>query len=166
MSLTQRLLGFWASLSDCNQPRGRYLARALMADLPVTLAVALVINWLTHESWPTFEGYSLWRVFFAMGLVAPLGETLLMALIIWVIRPVVKRVEYLPFISALIWAVMHSLARISWGPGIFWAFVIFSTCYVTWHKKSVWQAIGMTALLHSLHNLFPLLLLLVTRKPA
>ena len=82
-----------------------------------------------------------------------------MAVIIWVLRRLVKRTEYIPWITALICAGAHSLAKPLWGIEIFWSFVIFSYCYTAWEKKSVLQAFWMTAVLHALHNLVPALVL-------
>jgi hypothetical protein len=72
----------------------------------------------------------------------------------------VTRVEWVPFISALICAGLHSLARPLWGLEVFWGFLIFSLCYLAWEKKSPLQAFWMTAILHALHNLVPTLGLL------
>jgi hypothetical protein len=158
-----RLLGFWRSLSDCNQPKLRYLGRALLADLPVAFAVGLVLNWVTKTSWPEFPAEALPRLFFALCVFAPLVETLGMAIIIWVLRRVMTRTEYVPWVTALICAGLHSLAKPLWGIEIFWSFVIFSLCYTAWEKKSFLQAFWMTAVLHALHNLVPTVALMVAR---
>src|SRR6266705_301091 len=162
--MPNRLTAFWRSLSDCNQPRTRYLGRALLADLPVTFAVGLMLNWITGTTWPQPSLENLPGLFFGLGVRAPLVETFAMAVIIWVLRRIVRRTEYLPLVTALICAGLHSLAKPLWGIEIFWSFVIFSLCYVTWEKKSVLQAFWLTAILHALHNLLPLLFLLASRS--
>jgi hypothetical protein len=73
------------------------------------------------------------------------------------------RTEYVPWVTAVACAGLHSLARPLWGIEIFWSFVIFSLCYTAWEKKSLLQAFWMTAILHALHNLVPTLALLVAR---
>lgn len=158
---TNRLADFWRSLSDCNQPRLRYLARALLADLPVAYAVGLALNWITRTSWPEPSLEDLPRLFFGLCIQAPLLETLAMGVIIWVLRHLVKRTEYIPWITALICAGLHSLAKPLWGIEIFWSFVIFSLCYTAWEKRSLLQAFWMTAVLHALHNLVPTLALVI-----
>ncbi len=161
---TNRFAGFWRSLSDCNQPRIRYLGRALLADLPVAYAVGLALNWITHTDWPEPSLADLPGLFFGLCIRAPLIETFAMAVIIWVLRRLVKRTEYIPWITALICAGAHSLAKPLWGIEIFWSFVIFSLCYTAWEKKSVLQAFWMTVVLHALHNLVPALALIAAHQ--
>ncbi len=161
--MPNRITAFWRSLSNCNQSRIRYLGLALLVDLPVALGVGLVLNWVTGTTWPEFPADSLPRILVAMCVFAPLVETFGMAVIIWVLRRFIKRTEYLPWITALICAGLHSLSKPLWGIEIFWSFVIFSLCYITWEKKSLLQAFSMTAILHALHNLIPTLVLIATR---
>lgn len=157
------LTAFRRSLSDCNQSPVRYLGLALLADLPVTVAIAFLLNRVTGTTWPEFPADTLPRVLLAMCVFAPLAETLGMAILIWVLRRVMKRTEYLPLVTALVCAGLHSLAKPYWGIEIFWAFLIFAQCYVTWEKKSRLQAFCMTAILHALHNLLPTLVLVAAR---
>ena len=159
-----RRLGFWRSLSDCNQPRLRYLGRALLVDLPVAYAVGLALNRLTGTSWPELPTETLPRLFLTLCVFAPIVETLGMAVIIWVLRRFMTRTEYIPWVTAFICAGLHSLAKPLWGIEIYWSFVIFSLCYMAWEKKSLLQAFWMTAILHALHNLVPTLALLVARN--
>ncbi|MDI1248936.1 MAG: hypothetical protein PSV13_08750 [Lacunisphaera sp.] len=162
--MPNRLTAFWRSLSDCNQPRIRYLGRALLVDLPVAYAVGLGLNWATGTGWPQPSVEDLRGLFFGLCVRAPILETAAMGVIIWVLRRFMTRTEYVPWVTALICAGLHSLAKPLWGIEIFWSFVIFSLCYVTWEKKSLAQAFGLTAILHALHNLVPLLVLLVSRR--
>lgn len=156
----------WTGLWDHQQSPSRYLLRAWLADVPISLLIVLAVGWLTASPWPDFEGFSLPRVLFAMVLFAPIGETLLMAAIFWLLRFFVKRDGARALTSALIWAGLHSLASPAWGPQIVWAFLIFSACYVTWEKHSVWRAITMTAALHMLHNAVPAIALVFSRLTA
>jgi len=157
------LSAFRQRLSDCNQSPVRYLGLALLADLPVTVAIAFLLNWVTGTTWPEFPADTLPRILVAMCVFSPLVETFGMVVIIWLLRRVMPRTEYLPLVTALICAGLHSLAKIYWGLEIFWAFLIFALCYVTWEKKSPLQAFWMTAILHALHNLLPTLVLIAIR---
>jgi hypothetical protein len=161
--MPNRITAFWRSLSDCNQPRVRYLGRALLADLPVAYAVGLALNRVTGTGWPQPSLDDLPRLFFGLCIRAPILETFAMGVIIWVLRRFMTRTEYIPWVTALICAGLHSLAKPLWGIEIFWSFVIFSLCYVTWEKKSLAQAFCMTAVLHALHNLLPTLVLIAVR---
>jgi hypothetical protein len=158
------LTAFRRSLSDANQPPIRYLGLALLADLPVTVAIAFLLNGVTGTTWPEFSAETLPRVLLAMCVFAPLVETLGMAILIWVLRRFIRRAEYLPLVTALVCAGLHSLAKPYWGLEIFWAFLIFSLCYLTWEKKSLVQAFGMTAILHALHNLLPTVVIIMARQ--
>ena len=152
---THHLAAFWRSLADSEQRPTRYLGRALLADLPVTYAVGLLLNWLTHTSWPVYPREMLPRVLLGACVISPLVETFAMAVILWILRRFMGGTSYLPWASALVCAGAHSLAKPLWGIEIFWSFVIFSFCFTTWEKKSWHAAFWMTAALHALHNLVP-----------
>lgn len=164
MSMPGPLAVFWRRLSDDNQHPVGYLGRALLADLPVTVAIGFLLNGLTGTTWPEFPADSLPRILVAMCVVAPLLETAGLALIIWILQRVGLRPAFIPLVAALVCATLHSLAKPLWGLEIFWAFLIFSLCYVTWARKSFWAALGLTALLHALHNLLPMLFLFAMRQ--
>jgi hypothetical protein len=163
VSSPNRLLSFWRSLSDCNQPKIRYLGRALLADLPVAYGVGLTLNWTTGTSWPEVPLEGLPRLLLALCVFTPIVETFGLAVIIWILRRLMARTEYVPWVAAFACAGLHSLAKPLWGLEIFWSFVIFSLCYTAWEKKSMLQAFWMTAILHALHNLVPTLVLVVAR---
>jgi hypothetical protein len=162
--MPNRLAAFWRSLSDCNQPRIRYLGRALLADLPVAFAVQLALNAATGTTWPELPPEALPKLLFVLCVFTPVVETLAMAVILFLLRRVMTRTEYIPWVAALICAVVHSLFKKWWGVEIFWSFVIFSLCYMAWEKKSLLQAFGMTVVLHALHNLIPTLVLAIRQN--
>jgi hypothetical protein len=152
---------FWLGLSNADQPRSTYLGRALLADLPVTVAVSFAITKLTSVPAPGLPWETLPEVLLAMCVFAPLVETFGMAVIFWVLRRLLTCPKLAPWVTALVCAGLHSLARPLWGLEVFWGFVIFSLCYLAWEKKSPLQAFCMTAILHALHNLVPTLALAV-----
>lgn len=157
------LTAFWHRLSDREQPKAAYLGRALLADLPVTVAVSFAITKLTGIPAPGLPWETLPRVLLAMCVFAPLVETFGMVILIWILRRLVSRAAYVPFATAIVCAGLHSLARPLWGLEVFWGFLIFTLCYLAWEKKSPLLAFGMTTILHSLHNLLPTLGLIVLR---
>lgn len=154
---------FWRSLSDSDQPKAAYLGRALLADLPVTIAVSFALTQFTGIPAPGLPWETLPRVLLAMCVFAPLVETFGMVVLFWILRRVVRRAALVPFAAALVCAGLHSLARPLWGIEVFWGFLIFSLCYLAWEKKSPLQGFWMTAILHSLHNLLPTLGLIALR---
>ena len=92
-------------------------------------------------------------------IVSPLIETLIMAAVLELL------LRFLPpaaaiALSAIGWGIAHSLVAPAWGLVIWWPFLIFSTLYVTWSKRSVWMAVAIVFAVHALQNLGPALLLL------
>jgi hypothetical protein len=96
----------------------------------------------------------------ALCLIAPLVETLMMAVIFALLRLITRQVVPLAILSTFIWMGLHSLGAPAHGLGIFWLFLLLSICYLRWETRSLGHAFWMTAALHALHNLpFGLLLL-------
>ena len=92
-------------------------------------------------------------------IISPLVETLIMAAVLEVL------LRFLPpaaaiVLSAIGWGIAHSLVAPAWGLVIWWPFLIFSTLYVTWSKRSAWLGVAIVFAVHALQNLGPSLLLL------
>ena len=60
-------------------------------------------------------------------------------------------------VSAAGWAVFHSLEVPIWGLVVWWPFLVFSTLFVTWQRRSLFAAFLMPAIVHALNNLLPAL---------
>lgn len=84
-------------------------------------------------------------------VVAPLLETLIMGGVVAVLR------RFLGFgpavvLSALLWAIAHSLSAPIWGLVVWWPFLVFSAAFLVW-KPSGWApAIGIVTLAHAMQN--------------
>lgn len=92
-------------------------------------------------------------------IVSPLVETLIMAAVLELL------LRFLPpgaaiILSAIGWGIAHSLVAPVWGLVIWWPFLIFSTLYVTWSRRSVLAGLTIAFAVHALQNLGPALLLL------
>src|SRR5688572_470719 len=102
--------------------------------------------------------------FVLLVLFAPVVETLIMAFFL----EVMLRLKVPPTAAILLssagWGIAHSLAAPAWGLVIWWPFLIFSTLYVTWRKRSLLAALAMPAAAHALHNLLPGISLLVMSR--
>lgn len=155
--------GLWHSLFDTGQNKFAYLGKALLLDLPLSLAVAAIIGLLSSGPGPDFSKYGPAELLFLLGVFAPLIETGMMMLIFGVLRWFTKREPILIAFSVVIWAVLHSTSHALWGVGIAWLFLLFSVCYLNWEKRSRSQAYLMTAAFHGLHNLFIAVLVLLDR---
>ena len=123
-----------------------------------SIALAALVSWLLPgAAQPEFNvdgGLAL----FLLVVFAPVLETLIMGtvllILMWLAGPVAAVV-----ISALGWAVAHSLMAASWGLVIWWPFLIFSTLFVAWRQRSLLAAFAVPATVHALHNLPPALLI-------
>jgi hypothetical protein len=95
------------------------------------------------------ESTSLAARLYRLGIFAPLVETMLMGLIFWVLKWFIHKKLALVLSSALIWASLHSLAHPTWGPGVFWGFIVLSSAFLAWSEKSPKLAFWVTFALHA-----------------
>ena len=68
------------------------------------------------------------------------------------------RPTYAVIASAIGWGMAHSFQAPIWGLIIWWPFLIFSTVFVTWRRRSLWLAFALPMVIHGLQNLGPALL--------
>ena len=129
-----------------------------LTSLPALALAASVSALIPAAPQPQFQGDPK-VVFFLVTMFAPVVETLIMAAVIELLLRIVPP-GWAIGLSALGWAIAHSLQAPTWGLVIWWPFLIFSTLYVTWRKRSIFGAIGIVAAVHALNNLVPGLLLL------
>jgi hypothetical protein len=67
-------------------------------------------------------------------------------------------------VSAIGWGVAHSLAAPAWGLVIWWPFLVFSTLYLSWRRRSVLAGLGIVATTHALQNALPMIAMLLAAK--
>ena len=60
--------------------------------------------------------------------------------------------------SAVGWGIAHSMVAPIWGLVIWWPFLVFSTLFVAWHRRSLLLAFLIPMCVHALQNLIPALL--------
>jgi len=161
--LPSALAALWRSLFDNTQHPARYLTRALLVDLPVTLTIGVLVYLVAPAHGPDFSKQSLPALLFGLCVLSPVVETLMMTLLFFVLRLVVRRFTHLAMLSTFCWAGLHSLSAPVWGLAVFWPFLILSICYLTWEAKSRRHAIYLTALLHACHNLLPAIAIIAGR---
>jgi membrane protease YdiL (CAAX protease family) len=123
-----------------------------------SIALAALVSWsLPGAAQPEFKidgGLAL----FLLVVFAPIVETLVMGSVLLILLRLVGPAAA-AVISALAWAVAHSLMAASWGLVIWWPFLIFSTSFVVWRQRSLLAAFAVPAAVHALHNLLPAVLL-------
>ena len=142
------------------EPRRPLLALAVawaMAFVPTLVLGAAVSALMPDTTLPKFP-LANWTVFWAIVIVAPLLETLLMGAALVLLRLVFSPTVAV-LLSAVGWGIVHSTAAPAWGLVIWWPFVIFSTVFLSWRSRSLLAAVGMAAATHALHNLLPALLM-------
>ena len=100
-------------------------------------------------------------VFLLYVVFAPVTETLLMSLGITLLSLFTKAKAVLAILSAVIWAVFHSLVSPVWGLVVCWPFFVFSCAYLAWRPKTWFKAIWVAACIHALQNLLPALVTVV-----
>lgn len=146
----------WRGLFDPTQSTARYLGRALVLDLPLTLALAALVQLLALGDVQPPPSPPLLQVF-ALCVAAPVLETAVMMLIFALLRLISTQPAFLVLGSATLWAALHATQAPVWGLTVFWPFCIFSICYLTWAPVSRWRAFWTTTALHALHNAVPAL---------
>ena len=147
-----------AGLTEPRKPL-RAIATGWLLAFPVSLVLATLAQKLFPQAQgPTFDVTGPAAIILLV-LFAPFVETLIMAAALeLMLRLRIPAYAAIP-LSAVGWGVAHSTAAPVWGLIIWWPFLIFSTLYVTWSKRSIWAAIGLVTTVHALQNLGPALLL-------
>ena len=138
----------------------RYVAKAWLAALIPSIALSALVRLIAADAAaPQFPGEAGPLVLFVV-FVGPALETLLLALPVLGLNrlfgpgPAVVG-------SALIWAVVHSLAAPAWGLVIWWPFLIMSIAFLTWRPTGLLWALGVAFAIHALQNGFAVLLILM-----
>ena len=148
-----------SALAEPRQPlRAIFIAWILCAAGSLALSAASHLIFPDLAT-PQFPKVSAGMLLFMLVVFAPFIETLIMAAVL----ELMLRLRIPPpaaiILSALGWGVAHSLQAPAWGLVIWWPFLIFSTLYVTWSRRSAWAGVGMAFAVHALQNLGPALLL-------
>jgi hypothetical protein len=94
-------------------------------------------------------------------ILCPIVETLLMSFGLKLISLFTKKQVILAVLSAILWALLHSLVSPAWGLVVFWPFFVFSSAYIAWRRKSWLKAFWVAACIHALQNLLPSIALVI-----
>lgn len=132
-----------------------------LLSLTGSLLLAAAWQWIAPElDSPQLPRLHAGVMMFVLVVFAPLVETLIMAAVLELILRLRVPPGAAILLSAAGWGIAHSIQAAGWGLVIWWPFLIFSTLYVTWSRRSVWAAVGIVFAVHALQNLAPALLLL------
>ena len=133
------------------------------AFLPTLVLSAAVTALLPNDTLPKFPMVDE-TLFLLIVVAAPLLETLVMGAALVLLRLFLSPTIAV-LVSAVGWGIAHSLEAPAWGLVIWWPFLLFSTLFLTWRRRSLLAALGLAAAAHALHNLPPALLLLYGIAP-
>jgi hypothetical protein len=111
---------------------------------------------LPQAEQPQFHVNGLAAIF-ALVVFSPVVETLIMGSVLLLLlrfaRPAVAIAA-----SAIGWGIAHSMVAPMWGLVIWWPFLVFSTLFVAWQRRSLLLAFIIPMCVHALQNLIPALL--------
>ena len=141
------------------EPRRAYFVIPVAYLLSITgsLLIAAVVSLLAADAaspdfaWLAGSGFT---AIFVLAIATPLLETLILAattsILLRFVRP-----GHAILLSSFGWALAHSLQAPIWGLVIFWPFIIFTTLYVVWKRRSLAWGLFMPYIVHLLQNLIP-----------
>lgn len=152
-------------LFDTRVPAWKYIVRAGLISLVPSLVVSTFLALVglgNEETLPQF-GQEMGPAFLLVNMiiVAPVLETLLLALGLWLLSFVTRNPLRQALGSCLLWAALHSSAALAWGPVVIWPFFVFSSAYLAWRRRSRWHAMGVTCGIHMFQNFLPGILIVV-----
>jgi membrane protease YdiL (CAAX protease family) len=147
-----RYLGFLPNfLFDTDSAKHRYILRLWLLALIPSLLLSGLLSLLV----PGAEGPELVTEgtvpLLLIVVVAPLLETLIMGGVLLVLR---RFVGFGPavVVSALLWAIAHSLSAPIWGLVVWWPFLIFSAAFLVWRQSSLLAPIAIVTMAHAMQN--------------
>ncbi|MVC61976.1 hypothetical protein D6V01_18535, partial [Vibrio cholerae] len=95
---------------------------------------------------------------FGLILFAPFVETILIALLIWIVQKFMQNILLVAFLVALSISVLHSLSHPLWGLFTFAPFVVFCLGFQVWQKISTSEGAKVAFLTHAFHNSYVFIL--------
>ena len=158
-------------LTDPEQGFFKYLVKSyLLAFIPAQV-LALFISFMNidgsnSDDYLLDQSEQILEIVAEFVFIAPIIETILMALFITAISLIIKNVYTVSFITALIAGLIHSLFIPFWGIHTFWPFFIFSMAFLTWRRISFIKGFFMANAIHLLYNIVPTIaIILDTLEP-
>ena len=159
-------------ITDPEQGVFKYLVKSyLLAFIPVQV-LALFISFMNidgsnSDDYLLDQSEQILEIVAGFVFIAPIIETILMALFITAISLIIKNVYTVSFITALIAGLIHSLFIPFWGIHTFWPFFIFSMAFLTWRRISFIKGFLMANAIHLLYNIVPTIaIILDTLEPS
>jgi hypothetical protein len=86
-------------------------------------------------------------------VLVPFLETLLMGALIRFLQNFTKSLYGVAMLSAVVWAILHSLAAPLWGVVILWGFFVYSVAFIVWGNQKFMNGVWVATGIHGLNNL-------------
>lgn len=149
----------WALLA----PPDQYLVRRSLLNFVLSVSVSLAIVAVAvgigrlagaFEHPPETSGAEASLHFFVGAvLVAPVIETWLLSLTLWLLVRFEWSILATASLAGLVWGGFHALVAPFWFFGTFFGFFVYSCCYLVWRPRSYRHAFLAAALPHGFQNL-------------
>ena len=142
----------------------KYVLRTGLISLIPSLIISFILGLsgiMNEETAPEFRGSAVF-LFIGMVIISPPIETLLMGPILKLLSFITKHKLRLAILSALVWAILHSLLAPAWGLGVVWPFFVFSCSYLNFRRRSWFRAVLVTSGVHAFQNILPALLVIAS----
>lgn len=128
-----------------------------LTSFPVAVVLAIIAGMIfPHAPQPDFKGGPA-LVLFLVVIFSPVVETLIMGSVLLVLLRFIPETAAI-LVSAVGWGIAHSLLAPTWGMTVWWPFLILSTLFVTWRKRSLTLAFVLPICVHAMQNLLPALM--------
>lgn len=148
--------GILQALRNTEQPAYNYIWKAWLISFVPSMVISFIVQLTMPAQMPPLDAKApVALTVLGILVISPWSETLLMWPVLWILERTVGKMLWVAAISAVLWALVHSLLAPAWGFGVAWPFFVFSMSFLEWKKKSLGRAIGVTASIHMCQNLVP-----------
>jgi membrane protease YdiL (CAAX protease family) len=155
-----------AFIGDTGHSRRGYILKGWLLTLLPSLALAAVVGMIFSAFFGKPQAPEFGEpgpvLVFLMVLFAPVVETLIMVPPLLILNRLFGP-SPAAALSAIGWAIAHSLQAPIWGFVIWWPFFVFSTIILVWRKKSLVTGMLIVMAIHGMQNAVPALVLLAGR---
>ena len=141
----------------------RYILQMAVISLVPSLLISFMffgVLGVPLDQAPQFDG-PLPVLLVSVLVIAPVIETLLMALVIKLVSFIFKKTVSICLATALVWAILHSVSVPLQGVTVYWPFFVFSYAYLAWREHGWWKAIGIATAIHACQNVLPAIAIVV-----
>jgi membrane protease YdiL (CAAX protease family) len=153
-----------AFVGDTGHSRPLYILKGWLLTLLPSLVLAVLMGMIFtalvgEPQTPSFPKARPSILVFLLVVFAPVVETLAMVPPLLLLNRMLGP-SFAAVLSAVGWAVLHSLKAPSWGFVIWWPFFVFSAIILAWRKQSLLTGMLIVMAIHGMQNAVPALLLL------